>query len=165
MVVMQRTSLVDALIDIGTIVDRAFELRLKSLNLSTAQLRILEALAEERREVGEGVQPKTLAAMLIQEPHSVSGLLNRLEDRELIERVRDRQDRRMVWARLTPAGVDLVAKAEIARDLTEAAARASLDRVRNSDERIDNVYELALAWRSDLRALLAAPTPLGRIAI
>src|SRR3990172_7008787 len=35
---------------------------------------------------------------------SVSGLLNRLEDRDLITRTRDRQDRRVVWVGLTPAG-------------------------------------------------------------
>jgi DNA-binding MarR family transcriptional regulator len=45
-----------------------------------------------------------LAALLLQETHSVSGLLNRLEDRELITRTRDRQDRRVVWVGLTPQG-------------------------------------------------------------
>jgi DNA-binding MarR family transcriptional regulator len=48
--------------------------------------------------------PSMLAALLLQETHSVSGLLNRLEDRDLISRTRDRQDRRVVWVGLTPAG-------------------------------------------------------------
>ncbi|HEX5139767.1 MAG TPA: MarR family transcriptional regulator, partial [Dehalococcoidia bacterium] len=44
------------------------------------------------------------AALLLQETHSVSGLLNRLEDRDLITRTRDRQDRRVVWVGLTDQG-------------------------------------------------------------
>jgi DNA-binding MarR family transcriptional regulator len=45
-----------------------------------------------------------LAGLLLQETHSVSGLLNRLEDRDLITRTRDKQDRRVVWVGLTPKG-------------------------------------------------------------
>jgi DNA-binding MarR family transcriptional regulator len=52
----------------------------------------------------ESLTPSMLAALLLQETHSVSGLLNRLEDRDLITRTRDRQDRRVVWVGLTPEG-------------------------------------------------------------
>ena len=63
------------------------------LKLSVAQQRILALVYFAK----ENLTPSMLAALLLQETHSVSGLLNRLEDRDLITRTRDRQDRRVVW--------------------------------------------------------------------
>ena len=88
------------LIDAGNVAQRGLEKRLSHLSLSVAQQRIL-ALAYFAKE---SLTPSMLAALLLQETHSVSGLLNRLEDRDLITRTRDRQDRRVVWVALTPAG-------------------------------------------------------------
>ena len=88
------------LIDAANIAQRGLEKRLSHLHLSVAQQRIL-ALAYFAKE---SLTPSMLAALLLQETHSISGLLNRLEDRELITRTRDRQDRRVVWVGLTPAG-------------------------------------------------------------
>lgn len=146
------TSLVDTLIDIGTIASRALALRLRALKLSSAQLRILEALDAERVVSGEGLQPSALAAMLIQEPQSASGLLNRLEDRGLVWRDRDNlatRDRRAVWAKITSDGMEAVAQAR--------EQRATLER---------RVVELmhakygapvaVVAWRDALRGLLAS---------
>lgn len=54
----------------------------------------------------EGATPSEIARNLVQETHSVSGLLNRLEDANpsLIRRSRDRQDRRVVHVHLTGDG-------------------------------------------------------------
>lgn len=151
-------SLIDTLIDIGNLVDRAIEIKIRRLNLSSAQLRILEALdrAERADRESNGIQPKDLAAMLIQEAHSVSGLLNRLEDRELIQRGRDKTDRRAVFVQLTGQGRELVAAAAADRATVEAQARSLLD--------VDAVG-LALCWRQMLRELLAGPAPVGRVAV
>ncbi len=88
------------LVDAGNVAQRGLEKRLSILKLSVAQQRIL-ALVYFAKEL---LTPSMLAALLLQETHSVSGLLNRLEDRELITRTRDRQDRRVVWVELTPEG-------------------------------------------------------------
>lgn len=55
-------------------------------------------------EENAGVTPSTLALWLHQETHSTSGLLNRMEDAELITRERDRHDRRVVHCYITDAG-------------------------------------------------------------
>jgi len=88
------------LVDAGNVAQRGLEKRLSHLKLSVAQQRILALVyfAKER------LTPSMLAALLLQETHSVSGLLNRLEDRDLITRTRDRQDRRVVWVELTASG-------------------------------------------------------------
>jgi DNA-binding MarR family transcriptional regulator len=88
------------LIDAGNVAQRGLEKRLSHLKLSVAQQRILALVFFAK----ESLTPSMLAALLLQETHSVSGLLNRLEDRDLITRTRDRQDRRVVWVGLTDAG-------------------------------------------------------------
>jgi DNA-binding MarR family transcriptional regulator len=88
------------LIDAANVAQRSLEKRLGHLKLSVAQQRILALVYFAK----ESLTPSMLAALLLQETHSVSGLLNRLEDRDLITRSRDRQDRRVVWVGLTPAG-------------------------------------------------------------
>lgn len=88
------------LVDAGNVAQRGLEKRLSSLKLSVAQQRILALVYFAK----EALTPSMLAALLLQETHSVSGLLNRLEDRDLITRTRDRQDRRVVWVELTPEG-------------------------------------------------------------
>jgi DNA-binding MarR family transcriptional regulator len=88
------------LIDAANVAQRGLEKRLAHLRLSVAQQRILALVYYAR----EPLTPSMLAALLLQETHSVSGLLNRLEDRDLITRTRDRQDRRVVWVGLTPGG-------------------------------------------------------------
>ena len=88
------------LVDAANIAQRGLEKRLSHLKLSVAQQRILALVYFAK----EPLTPSMLAALLLQETHSVSGLLNRLEDRDLITRTRDRQDRRVVWVGLTSPG-------------------------------------------------------------
>ena len=88
------------LVDAGNVAQRGLEKRLGHLKLSVAQQRILALVYFAK----ESLTPSMLAALLLQETHSVSGLLNRLEDRDLITRTRDRQDRRVVWVGLTDSG-------------------------------------------------------------
>jgi DNA-binding MarR family transcriptional regulator len=88
------------LVDAANVAQRGLEKRLGHLRLSVAQQRILALVYFAK----ENLTPSMLAALLLQETHSVSGLLNRLEDRDLITRTRDRQDRRVVWVGLTAEG-------------------------------------------------------------
>jgi len=95
------------LIDAGNIMERALEMRLLALNLSPAQQRILTHVYSAEGKLTPGF----LGGLLLQEPHSISGLLNRLEDRELVTRSRDRRDRRVVWVGLTEEGREIAKKA------------------------------------------------------
>ena len=108
------------LIDAANVAQRGLEKKLSHLKLSVAQQRIL-ALVYYAKET---LTPSMLAALLLQETHSVSGLLNRLEDRDLITRTRDRQDRRVVWVGLTPAG----------RAVAEEAIGIAIDLSREFDQ-------------------------------
>jgi len=101
-----RTSLHDetplqVMIDTGTIIERAIEKRLLPLRISFIQQRLLAILHFAPAPLNVG----TLAVLLLQEAHSISGLLNRLEDDHgFLTRSRTRDDRRVVLVTLTPKG-------------------------------------------------------------
>jgi DNA-binding MarR family transcriptional regulator len=63
------------LVDAANVAQRGLEKRLSHLQLSVAQQRILAMVYFAK----EPLTPSMLAALLLQETHSVSGLLNRLE--------------------------------------------------------------------------------------
>jgi DNA-binding MarR family transcriptional regulator len=136
------------LIDAGNVFGRALEKRLLPLNLGVAQQRILAAvyLAQEH------LTPSMLAALLLQETHSVSGLLNRLEDRDLITRTHDRTDRRVVRVGLTTAGREAAEQSlqilvALAPELTASLGRSEksfvtfLEQTRDAGSRIAGVPE------------------------
>ena len=78
------------------------------------------ALAEIYRS--EGLAQVSLAAALDVDQMTVSGIVSRLEKRGLIERYADPNDSRAKLAKLTPAGLLLVAKAKnVGRKLYENA--------------------------------------------
>jgi DNA-binding MarR family transcriptional regulator len=70
--------------------------------LTLAQVRVLRKLAKQPRSLGQ------LGAELALAPPSITRLVDRLEERGLIERRRDDEDRRKVLATLTAEGRRLV---------------------------------------------------------
>jgi DNA-binding MarR family transcriptional regulator len=70
--------------------------------LTLAQVRVLRRLAKEPRSLG------WLGADLMLAPPSITRLVDRLEERGLIERRRDNDDRRKVVATLTTKGTQLL---------------------------------------------------------
>lgn len=104
---MRYNRTIDNLMRTARIVERTIERKLQPHGVSVPQFEILALVA--RFQI---IRPKQLAAAMLQEPHSVSGLLNRLEDRDLIQRQRGRQiastgDGREVYVTLTRTGAEL----------------------------------------------------------
>jgi DNA-binding MarR family transcriptional regulator len=77
---------------------------LKAEDLSLTQYNVLRIL----RGSPQGLPCGELASRMITRDPDVTRLLDRMEKRGLISRSRDNQDRRMVLARITPAGLKLV---------------------------------------------------------
>lgn len=120
--------------EIGRIVQRHIDLALTPFGFSFPQLQIM-ALVGER----PGVTPGRLAGELLQETHSVSGLLNRLEDRKLIVRAHGKEDRRMVHVRLTEHGAAVLSEA--AEATREAQMRILLRLGIHADGHADYMLE------------------------
>ena len=78
------------------------------------------ALAEIHRQ--EGISQVSLAGCIDTDPMTLSGILDRLDKRGLIERYTDPNDSRAKLARLSPAGLELVSTAKnVGRELYENA--------------------------------------------
>jgi DNA-binding MarR family transcriptional regulator len=77
---------------------------LKGFDLSTSQYNVLRIL----RGSPDGLPAGQIASRMISRDPDVTRLLDRLESRSLIQRCRDHQDRRVVAARITSVGLDLL---------------------------------------------------------
>lgn len=75
----------------------------KACGLTIPQVMLLRAI----KELGD-VTVKTLSNDISLSQATVTTILNRLEDRELVERVRSKTDRRIVNARLTEKGHEVL---------------------------------------------------------
>ncbi len=96
--------------------------------LTLVQVRVLRRLARQPQSLGQ------LGSELALAPPSVTRLVDRLEERGLIERHRDDEDRRKVVATLTDEGKRLVSAIPF---LEETAIHTAVDRMKVADrERI-----------------------------
>ena len=102
-----------ALLRAGDSLLRELEELLKGEELTHTQynvLRILRGAARESKAQGEtgGLPCGEIAARMITRDPDITRLLDRLEARGLVARSRQKQDRRVVQARITTAGVKLL---------------------------------------------------------
>lgn len=82
---------------------------LKTEELSATQYNVLRIL----RGAPEGLPCGEIAHRMITRDPDVTRLLDRLEKRGLISRCRESNDRRMVLTRITPAGLQLLARLDL----------------------------------------------------
>lgn len=97
--------------------------------LTEGQLHVLELLldSEDRKK------PSDLIEVLETTPAAVTTLLDRMEKNELIERVRDEKDRRIVWVHVTDKG-----RAECVRGVRvrEEFLNATLNRISAHNQKL-----------------------------
>jgi DNA-binding MarR family transcriptional regulator len=79
---------------------------IKSEDLSSAQYNVLRIL----RGAPEGLPCGEIGARMTAHDPDITRLLDRLEKRSLISRCRESKDRRMVLTRITPEGLELLAR-------------------------------------------------------
>ncbi|MCU1231478.1 MAG: hypothetical protein JWO97_4362 [Acidobacteria bacterium] len=67
-------------------------------------LRILRGAGEQ------GLPTLEIAERMIEQTPGITRLVDRLEEKKLVDRKRCEEDRRRVWCRITPTGLSLLAK-------------------------------------------------------
>ena len=80
--------------------DRAREIELEQMGVTTIQADVLHALKTST----EPVTPAMLSRWLYREPHSISGLINRMEEQGLVRKSKDLRKKNMVRVTLTKEG-------------------------------------------------------------
>ncbi len=115
--------------------------------LTLAQVRVLRRLAKQPRSLGQ------LGADLALAPPSITRLVDRLEERGLIERHRDDEDRRKVLATVTPKGRELVSAIPF---LDGTPIRTAVDGMKVADRKriADSINEFNAAVRQAEEQLL-----------
>jgi len=88
------------------LLSRRVSLLLKTEELSSTQYNVLRIL----RGVAEGLPCGEIGSRMITRDPDITRLLDRLEKRSLISRCRETKDRRMVMARITPEGLQLLSR-------------------------------------------------------
>src|SRR5215467_5067347 len=104
-------------------------------DVTLQQFNVLRILRGARPE---GLCTLTIAERMIEKTPGITRLIDRLEKKGLVHRVRSEEDRRQVWCRITPAGERVVAKLD---DPVESFDRAA-------------VRELSAAEQDQLTTLL-----------
>jgi MarR family transcriptional regulator for hemolysin len=103
--------------EVARLMKRRFEEQAKSHGITLPQWRALAQIATH-----DGISQRALADQIDADPMTVSGILDRLEKRGLIERYPDPTDSRAKLARLTAAGEDLFQTArQVALAMYESA--------------------------------------------
>ena len=79
---------------------------LKAEDLSSTQYNVLRIL----RGSSEGLPCGEIGNRMVTRDSDITRLLDRLEKRSLVTRCRETKDRRTVWTRITPEGLELLAR-------------------------------------------------------
>jgi len=85
------------------VVERAREIELSHVNISLIQAMVLYAL----KLSPEPLTPSRLARMLCREPHSMSALIDRMEQQGLVEKKHDLSRKNLVRVVVTPKGEEV----------------------------------------------------------
>lgn len=96
---MEETRIITRIARIRKALRREFELRAAPLEITSSQLQILRRLWR-----GDGITTSALTCDSASDGGTVTGVLDRLERKELIRRERSHADRRVVQIWLTEAG-------------------------------------------------------------
>jgi DNA-binding MarR family transcriptional regulator len=80
---------------------------LEPYGITPQQFNVLRILRGARPD---GLCTLTIAERMIEQTPGITRLIDRLEAKRLVVRVRSAQDRRQVWCRITPAGLQLLAR-------------------------------------------------------
>ena len=79
---------------------------MKTEDVSSTQYNVLRIL----RGAPEGLPCGEISNRMVTRDSDITRLLDRLERRALITRCRESKDRRTVWTRITPSGLELLAR-------------------------------------------------------
>jgi len=127
--------------------ERARELEVARFGLSMPEAAVLHAL----RTAQEPVTPAKLSRWLYREPHTVSGLVNRMEEQGLVKKSKDLEKKNLVRVTLTEKGEQAFQQqweARIVPQITSYLSKKELDSLK---AHLDKLHTRALEIIRDLQ--------------
>ena len=121
---LDHADLLIRVIRLGGILDRELARLSQAYGISAGQFQVLAAL---RRRYPQTASPSDLSRIAILTTGTMTVLLDRLEEKGLVRRLRDPNDRRRLEVELTPAGKDLIDRALEERVARLRALTAGMD--------------------------------------
>lgn len=141
---MKREDVLLALLRTGEALSVPVNDLLRGAELSVSQYNVLRIL---RGAQPEGLPCGEIAARMIRRDPDLTRLLDKLESRGLVRRERGKQDRRVVTARITRAGLEHLASLDdpVEDSLRKALAKVPAARLKTLLEILDEIKAAAQA--------------------
>jgi len=120
-----------------TVLERAREMELFRVGVTLPQAAVLYFLGTAR----ETLTPTKLARLNYKEPHTISGLLNRMEEQGLIKKTKDLKRKNLVRVSLTKKGEELFKRLlgeRVVINITSCLSKKELDTL---NELTDKLFE------------------------
>lgn len=137
-----------ALLRTADLVRRSMATIVEPHGITPQQYNVLRIL---RGAEPEGLPTLEIAERMVEQTPGITRLIDRLEVKQLVYRQRCETDRRQVWCRITPAGLQLLARLDDPIRESEEVALAGL-----SERQLAQLLSLLERARSGLHAALSA---------
>jgi len=135
-----------------TVLERAREMELSRVGITLPQAAVLYFLGTAR----ETLTPTKLARLTYKEPHTASGLLNRMEEQGLIKKTKDLKRKNLVRVSLTKKGGEIFKRLlseRVVINITSCLSKKELDTL---NELTDKLFERTIELLREMQ-----PNPYG----
>lgn len=135
-----------------TVLERAREMELSRVGITLPQAAVLYFLGTAR----ETLTPTKLARLTYKEPHTISGLLNRMEKQGLIKKTKDLKRKNLVRVSLAKKGEELFKRLlseRVVINITSCLSKKELDTL---NELTDKLFERTIELLREMQ-----PYPYG----
>jgi DNA-binding MarR family transcriptional regulator len=129
--------------------ERAREVELEKFGLSPIEAAVLHAL----ETADAPVTPAKLSRWLYREPHTMSGLLNRMEEKGLVKKSKDLEKKNLVRVTITKKGEQAFQQQWEARIVPKIMSFFSKKELDNLKESLNKLEDKALGIIRDLQPL------------
>jgi len=130
-------TLLTSLLQVGDIFVKIRERELLQQNLSATSAQILFLVDA----MGKDVTPAKISRMLLREPHSVSGILMRMEKQGLIKRAKNMERKNLIRVTLTAKGENALKQAMKKEGVKHVMSKISEEQRRGLKQTLANLKE------------------------
>jgi MarR family transcriptional regulator, organic hydroperoxide resistance regulator len=133
-------TLLTSLLQVGDIFVKIRERELLQQNLSATSAQILFLVDA----MGKDVTPAKISRMLLREPHSVSGILMRMEKQGLIKRAKNMERKNLIRVTLTAKGENALKQAMKKEGVKHVMSKITEEQRRQLKQTLGNLKEAGM---------------------